>query len=148
VEVLVPREELSTETTTIGIAKPAAPEEAKPTESTTDEKQPPAKNAAVEPVEQAPAGPTADAADELPPKRSRRRRQQNSPQARRATMVLRRLYPASRYGDGWPTREEVSDVDLVAHATAEYEKVERQGPKSRWDAPSADTYLRVVGRRV
>jgi hypothetical protein len=156
VEVLVPREELpitSAKTTATGIAKLAAPEEAKPTEATTEEKQTSAKTAApafaaVEPVEQMPARSTADAADESPPKRSRRRRQQSRPQSQRADKVLRRLYSKSVYGDGWPTREEVSDKDLVARADAEYAQVEGQeSPRSRLGPPSPDTYLRVVGRR-
>jgi hypothetical protein len=111
--------------------KPAAatPEEAKPTEAATDEKQTLANT-------------------ESPPKRSRRRRQQNSPQAQRAEKVLRRLYPKKHSGDRWPTREEVADVDLVARAEAEYQRVEGQEiPKSRLGPPSPDTYLRVVGRR-
>jgi hypothetical protein len=101
--------------------------------------EPPAPTSAAEPV--------AGAVGEQPSKRSRRRRQQNRPQTRRATKVLRRLYPESRYGNGWPTREEVADVDLVARAEAEYEKVEGQEtPKSKLGPPSGATYLRTVGR--
>jgi hypothetical protein len=102
--------------------------------------EPAASTSATEPV--------ADAVGEQLPKRSRRRREQSSPQIQRAIPVLRRLYPEKLYGNGWPTREQVADVDLCARAAAEYERVEGQEPqKSRLGPPSDDTYLRAVGRR-
>ena len=85
------------------------------------------------------------AADARPqPRASRRRRNQEvGPQTRRARVVLKRVYP-----EGYPTRDQVSDVDLYDRFAKEYEKVEgKANPPSRLRMPSPDTVLREVGRK-
>jgi hypothetical protein len=80
------------------------------------------------------------------PRASRRRRNQGSgPQTLRARVVLKRMYGGP---EGYPTRDEVSDVDLLDRFAKEYEKVEgKANPPSRLKMPSPDTVLREVGRK-
>jgi hypothetical protein len=72
-----------------------------------------------------------------------RRNQGIGAQTRRARAVLKRMYPA-----GYPTRDEVADVDLYDRFAGEYGRVEGQAdPPSRLEMPSRDTVLREVGRK-
>ena len=51
-------------------------------------------------------------------------------------------------GQGYPTRDEVSDADLYDRFAKEYEKVEgKANPRSRLGMPSLATVLREVGRK-
>jgi hypothetical protein len=86
-----------------------------------------------------------ESADARPqPRASKRRRNQRSgPQTRRTRVVLKRMY-----SEGYPTRDEVSDVDLLDRFAKEYEKVEGKAyPPSRLKMPSLETILREVGRK-
>jgi hypothetical protein len=77
--------------------------------------------------------------------RSRKPRENRGggPQRRRARVVLRRIWR-----EGYPTRAEVSDVDLIDRFASEYERVEGKAkPSSRLGMPSPHTVLREVGRK-
>jgi hypothetical protein len=57
--------------------------------------------------------------------------------------VLKRLYP-----DGYPPKEEVSNVDLLDAFDKEYDRFKAtERRSSRHPKPSAPTVLRLVGRR-
>jgi hypothetical protein len=87
--------------------------------------------------------PTSADAQSQPRASKRRRNQGSGPQTRRARVVLKRVYPA-----GYPTRDQVSDVDLYDRFAKEYEKVEgKANPRSRLAMPSRATVLREVGRK-
>jgi hypothetical protein len=78
------------------------------------------------------------------PRRSRKRRNQGGgQQTLRARVVLRRMYGAE-----YPTKEEVSNDDLLDRFDKEYARVEgKANPPSRHGKPSPDTVLREAGRR-
>jgi hypothetical protein len=77
---------------------------------------------------------------------SRRRKNQGSgPQTRRARVVLKRLYGGP---EGYPSRDEVSDVDLYDQFANQYASVEGKAhPPSRYPMPSREVVLREVGRK-
>jgi hypothetical protein len=77
-------------------------------------------------------------------KRSRQREKGRGRQTIRALAVLKKLYP-----EGWPTTEEISNLDLLAQFRAKLACVEAEMvPRPRPPEPSDDTVLRAVGRRM
>jgi hypothetical protein len=77
------------------------------------------------------------------PRVSRRRRNQGiGPQACRARVVMRRIWPGK-----YPTKDQVSDADLYARFAEEYAEVEgKADPPSKWGMPSRKVVLREAGR--
>ena len=77
--------------------------------------------------------------------RSRKRGVHAQPQQTRARKVLESLYP-----DGYPTPEDVSNVDLLHAFSKGYKEMIEGGrlPKSKYSEPSPSSVLREVGRKV
>jgi hypothetical protein len=83
-----------------------------------------------------------------PQSRSSRKRknQGGGAQTLRARVVLKRMYGGP---GGYPTRDEVSDVDLYDRFAKEYEKVEGKAkPASKLKMPSREVVMREAGRKV
>jgi len=78
-----------------------------------------------------------------PRSRKPRKNRGSGPQRLRARVVLRRIWPGQ-----YPTKAEVSNVDVLERFSKEYGKVEgRANPRSRYGKPSSDTVLREMGRK-
>jgi hypothetical protein len=83
--------------------------------------------------------------EEASQSRSRKLRKDRGggPQRLRARVVLRRIWR-----EEYPTRAEVSDVDVLDRFSKEYAKVEgKANCPSKWGEPSPDTVLREMGRK-